>query len=95
MSHQIIEALSYLEIEHFTTHDLRRTVATRLAELGVSHETRERVLNHKDRSVLGKHYDKYDGLKEKRDALETWARKLDEIVAGKQASKVVEMRRRV
>ena len=94
MSHQIIDSLSYLEIGHFTTHDLRRTAATRLSELGINHETRERVLNHKDRSVLGKHYDKYDGLKEKRDALEAWARMLDEISTGERGDNVVALKRR-
>lgn len=91
-SHQIIDAIPYLEMEHFTTHDLRRTVATRLAELGFSHETRERVLNHKDRSVMGKHYDKYDGVKEKRDALNAWARQLGEITSDVQSKKVIELR---
>lgn len=60
-------------------HDLRRTVATVLGELGQSLVV-PRVLNHTDSSVTGKHYNKYDFLPEKRHALETWARKLETII---------------
>lgn len=93
VSHQLLDALPRLELEHFTTHDLRRTVATRLSKLGIAPEIRERVLNHKDRSVMGIHYDKYDKLREKREALSAWARQLDSIVAGKPAQ-VVELRQK-
>jgi hypothetical protein len=34
-----------------TPHDLRRTLATRLAELGVAKEDRDAVLNHTPRDV--------------------------------------------
>src|SRR5258708_27577340 len=36
-------------------HDLRRTLATRLAELGVPKEDRDAVLNHTPRDVGKKH----------------------------------------
>jgi len=38
------------------------------------------VLNHKDRSVTGRHYDKYEGLREKRRALDAWARKIETLI---------------
>lgn len=57
----------------FTSHDLRRTVETRLAALGVAKETRDRVLNHKDRSIGGTHYNRHDYFFEKRAALDRWA----------------------
>jgi len=63
----------------FTSHDLRRTVETRMAALGVAKETRDRVLNHKDRSVGGTHYNRHDYLNEKRDALERWSTELARI----------------
>jgi integrase len=59
-------------IEHFTLHDLRRTVRTGLARLGVLPHVAERVLSHKQRGVIGV-YDRYQYLTEKRDALEKWA----------------------
>jgi integrase len=62
-----------LEIPQFAPHDLRRTVETGLARLNVPKEIRDRVLNHKDVSVSGRHYNKYDYRPQKRDALERWA----------------------
>jgi integrase len=62
--------------EAFTPHDLRRTAATKMRELGISKDDVKLVLNHKDRSVTGRHYDRYEGLREKRHALDVWARRL-------------------
>lgn len=59
-------------IEAFTLHDLRRTVRTGLARLGVQPNVAERVLSHKQQGVIGV-YDRYQYLDEKRDALEKWA----------------------
>jgi hypothetical protein len=52
-----------------------------------------RVLNHKDKSVLGVHYDMRDGLREKQDALSAWARKLEEVTFGI-SPQVIELKRR-
>jgi integrase len=57
-----------------TPHDLRRTVATGLAALGIAREDRLAVLAHVAGDVHGKVYDKYERLKEKRAALEKWER---------------------
>ena len=67
-------------------HDLRRTVATRLAELGVAKEDRDAVLNHTPRDVGKKHYDLYDREREKRRALELWASTLTAIIDGRRSS---------
>jgi integrase len=64
-----------------TPHDLRRTFATRLAELGVAKEDRDACLNHIPADVGSKHYDQYERAKEKRSALELWAAKLSEIIS--------------
>lgn len=56
-----------------TPHDLRRTFATRLAELGVPKEDRDACLNHTPTDVGSKHYDLYERAKEKRAAMEKWA----------------------
>jgi integrase len=53
-----------------TGHDLRRTLATRLAALGVAAENVKACLNHARGDVTGQHYDQYDRLREKRRALE-------------------------
>ena len=56
-----------------TPHDLRRTVATRLAAMGTPKEDRDAILNHSPRDVGKKHYDLYDREREKRDALDAWS----------------------
>ena len=70
-------------------HDLRRTGATHMAELGVSRFVIERVLNHADPTVTGG-YDQHRYLPEKRLALETWARKLETLI-GRSDENVVEL----
>lgn len=66
--------------DNFNTHDLRRTVATSLGELGIADETIERVLNHAPRSVAGRHYNHARYQKQIRQALETWNAQLEGIV---------------
>jgi integrase len=63
-----------------TPHDLRRTLRTRLSELGVPKEDCDAVLNHTPRDVGSKHYDKYTRAKEKRAALNLWADALAKIL---------------
>jgi integrase len=61
-----------------TPHDLRRTVTTRLAKLGVVKEVREAVLNHIDGAgIERKHYNRYDYMLEKRAALRSWSDALE------------------
>ncbi|MFB3110619.1 MAG: tyrosine-type recombinase/integrase, partial [Gemmatimonadales bacterium] len=64
---------------HWRTHDLRRTARTGLAELGISQIVAEKVLNHAERNVLVKTYDRHEYAAEKRVALERWALRLREI----------------
>jgi len=65
--------------EAFTPHDLRRTVRTRLAELGVEDVIAERVLGHKLGGILAV-YNRYSYDVEKRQALGLWERRLAEIL---------------
>jgi integrase len=64
----------------WTIHDLRRTAATEMGRLGVSRFIIGKVLNHADRSVTGI-YDRHQYLREKREALETWAGYLTQLVS--------------
>ncbi len=72
-----------LGIADATVHDLRRTVGTNLAKLGVSKDIRARVLNHVDgaRSVTDAVYNQHEFWTEKRVALETWETELRRIVS--------------
>ena len=75
-------------------HDLRRTVATRLAELGIPKEDRDAVFNHTPSDVGKKHYDLYDREREKRRALDRWAHALTTIIGNrKDGTTVVPLQR--
>jgi integrase len=77
----------------FTPHDLRRTAASHMASLGISRFTISRVLNHVEKSVTAT-YDRHSYDAEKRAALDAWAARLEEIIAGKKRAdgKVVPLR---
>lgn len=64
--------------EHFSPHDVRRSVATGLAELGFSRFVIGRILNHKEGGIT-RVYDRASYDREKRAALDRWAAHLEEI----------------
>jgi integrase len=68
-------------------HDLRRTVASGMARLGVQLPVIEKVLNHVGGSFAGVVgiYQRHQYAAEKRDALARWANHLDGVVSGKSA----------
>lgn len=57
----------------WTVHDIRRSVATHMARLGIPQEHIERVLGHVVQGVAGT-YNRYSYLDEKRAALEAWGK---------------------
>lgn len=65
--------------EAFTPHDLRRTLRTKLAELGVSDIVAERVLGHKLQGMMAV-YNRHSYDEEKRQALNLWERRLKELL---------------
>lgn len=65
--------------EKFTPHDLRRTMRTRLAELGISDIVAERAMGHKLQGMMAI-YNRYSYDQEKREALEKWEIRLQEII---------------
>lgn len=86
--------IDVFEIPRFTPHDLRRTGATHATGAGVTRFIIGKVLNHVDQSVTSR-YDlhKYDS--EIQGALETWARKLESIITGHSARKIIKLRREI
>lgn len=80
--------------ERWTVHDLRRTVATRMAELGVQPHIVEAVLNHVSghKGGIAGVYNRATYDKEKRDALNLWAEHVTALVEGRKAV-VVPMKR--
>jgi integrase len=71
-----------LGIPNATVHDLRRTVGTNLARLGVTKDVRARILNHVDgaRSVTDAVYNQHEYWPEKRAGLLLWEAELRRIV---------------
>jgi integrase len=69
----------------WVTHDLRRSAASMMAELGIQPATIEAALNHASgfrRGVAGV-YNRFDYAEPVRLALEAWDRRVAEIVAGR------------
>jgi integrase len=78
----------------WTFHDLRRTVATGLQRLRTPLPTTEAVLNHRSGSragVVGV-YQRHDYAEEKREALQTWGRFVLDLVEGRAADNLVDLR---
>lgn len=68
----------------FRGHDFRRTAATRMAAAGIPRDHISRVLNHVEGGARATAvYDRYSYDREKRIALETWARAVQAIVQQK------------
>ncbi len=81
--------LDSLGMQHFVVHDLRRTAATLMASIGVDTLVVSAILNHTPAGITQKVYERYSRDPEKKQALERWARHLQDIVSGKPAEKVV------
>jgi integrase len=79
-------------LKPWTFHDLRRTVSSHMARLGVPTDIRGRVLNHAVQGVTERHYTPYDFQAEKRSALDRWAAELMRAVEGNKTAKVVRIR---
>lgn len=62
----------------FSITDIRRTVETRLADLGVHSDVRAQLQSHGLGGVQSRHYDRHDYLKEKWEALEALFRLMTE-----------------
>jgi integrase len=79
-----LDALLPEEMQNWTLHDVRRSVASGMASLGVELPVIERVLNHVSGSfggIVGV-YQKHEFSK-KRDALDRWGRHIEQLVTGK------------
>lgn len=66
-------------VKDWRIHDIRRTVRSKLAELGIPREVARKILNHEDGKV-DRIYNRHDYLNEKREALQKWADHLNGLV---------------
>jgi integrase len=82
------------KLAHWTPHDLRRTAATRMAELGIQPHAIEAVLNHVSGHKAGVAgiYNRATYAAEKRAALELWGERVRALGAGEETN-IVPLRR--
>jgi integrase len=84
------------DVKDWTLHDLRRTTATRMADLGVQPHVIEAVLNHVSGHKAGVAgiYNRSTYAAEKRAALELWANHINLIVAQAEGANVTRLKRK-
>jgi integrase len=83
--------LSRLGIDNATPHDLRRTAASNMTQMGIPRLVVSKVLGHSDGSVTAI-YDRFEYWPQKKQALDAWSARLEEIISGKpSASNVVSL----
>jgi site-specific recombinase XerD len=70
-----LDAAVKLKTGSWTIHDLRRSVATRMVDLGVAPHVVEAILNHVKKGVSGI-YNRSTYEPERRDAMQMWADKI-------------------
>ena len=79
-------ARAAIGLADFRVHDLRRTAATRMAEIGINPHTISLILNHvsaRAGTITSKVYVQYSYDREKREALAAWGQRLQSILDGK------------
>jgi integrase len=81
-------------VEPWVFHDLRRTMASGMARLGIQLPVIEKVLNHTSGTFRGivSVYQRHSFSEEKRAALQAWASHVESVVSGKRGDNVVPLR---
>jgi integrase len=82
------------ELDPWTFHDLRRTMASGMARLGIQIPVIEKILNHSSgtfRGIVGV-YQRHSYSEEKRKALDVWAAFVQSVVAGRSTTNVVRLK---
>ena len=79
VSNRAAEVCTGIGGEPFTLRDIRRTVETMLAALGISKDTHAQLLSHGISGVQAAHYDRHAYTDEKRAALVAWEARLEAI----------------
>jgi integrase len=99
IGHYLLTRRTTLPIAVFTSHDLRRSAATHMVEMGIALDVVARVLGHEsvaqDIRILRRHYVHTDLLERKAHALRMWDERVKAIVAGGEAAKVVNLPRAI
>jgi integrase len=98
IGHYLLTRGARLPIAKFTSHDLRRTFATMLAEMGVALDLVAAIVGHesggRNTRTLVRHYVRSDLVERKAHALRAWDERLGTIITGAEATTVVWLPRR-
>ena len=89
-----LDALLPPDMPPWRLHDIRRSVASGMARLGVSLPVIEKILNHTSGSFAGivSVYQRHDFADEKRAALDRWGNFVAGLVSGQPSETVVPFR---
>ena len=79
---RVAEISSVMKGEPFGLRDIRRTVETMLAGMGISKDIRAQLLSHGLSGVQNTNYDRHAYMDEKRAALNAWEQRLTKITEG-------------
>ena len=98
IGHYLLTRRTRLPIATFTSHDLRRSFATMMAEMGVALDLVAAIVGHelggRDTRTLVRHYVHTDMFERKAHALRAWDERLKGIVMGREPAKVMLLPRR-
>ena len=83
LTHAVRVFTNSTDFKHFSPRDLRRTFKTIAGSMRISLEMRNRLQGHALTDVGSVHYDRYEYLDEKQDAMKCWSKGLLEIIKGK------------
>jgi integrase len=74
-------------VSHWRLHDLRRTMVSGMARLGVAPHVADKILNHVAGTISGVTavYQRHEFLSERRDALERWSAHVEDLLRGSEA----------
>lgn len=76
-----LDKLLPADMPAWTFHDLRRTAATGMQQLGHAPHVIEKLLNHSDPSKLRGIYQRFEYIEERRTALNHWSAQITKLVA--------------
>lgn len=91
---RVTQISNSLKADPFDLRDIRRTVETMMAGMGISKDTRAQLLSHGLSGVQSAHYDRHSYTNEKRNALIAWEQRLEAITKGQQSENVVQIERK-
>ena len=66
-------------VSNWTLHDLRRTVVSGMARLGVAPHVADKILNHQSGTISGVAavYQRHEFMRERKEALEVWGKHVE------------------